>query len=361
MAARFSGAKAGTGRLSTQKITFVLFCAAMATVPIFASEYWLKGILIPTMIFGLAALGLNLMSGYAGLLSLGQAAFMAVGAFIGVIAYGRYGIPLPLSLVLAGAAAALIGLVVGTPSLRIKGLYVLAATLAAQFIILWAIQRIPWMGGGSFVSIVAPPISLAGWGVTSSKDQYFLTLIVVSLLTLFAWNLSRTRVGRAWVAIRDHDVSAAVMGISMLRYKLFAFMISSFYAGVAGALVVFCWVGAANLQDYELEVSIKLLGMIIIGGLGSILGSFLGAAFVSLLPVLISVALLELTKLLGHSSVTADLLANAEHIVFGSLILFFLTKEPEGLARLGQRFAWWLDAILGLLRRRLSTTSWGKK
>lgn len=336
--------EAGRLTLTTDRLAFGVLLLFAVVAPFFVSEYWLKGILIPTLIFGLAALGLNFVTGYAGLISMGQAAFMAVGAFSGVIAYGRYGVPIPLSLLIAGGLAAAIGVVVGTPSLRIKGLYLMAATLAAQFIIVWGIQKIPGIGGGSFSTVNTPPVRIGGWSVDTAIDQYFLVLTVVALLTVFGSNLVRSRMGRAWMATRDHDVAAAVMGVSMLRYKLLAFMVSSFYAGVAGALVVFSWVGAANVQEYELQVSIGILGMIIIGGLGSVLGSYLGAAFITLLPILISVSMQHGARLIGHPAVLADVLANAEHVVFGLLVLYFLIKEPQGLARLWERFADHVDS-----------------
>lgn len=334
------------GRVDRLALTAVV--AGALLLPFVLGDYWLKGILIPSLILGLSALGLNLVTGYAGLISLGQAAFMAVGAFAGVIAYGRYGIPIPVSLLIAGVTAAAIGMVVGTPSLRIKGLYLLVATLAAQFIIVWTIQRVPWIGAASFVTLNTPPVYLGPWKIDAAIEQYYFTLGVVAVLTVFAWNLVRSRVGRAWMAIRDQDVAASVMGISMLRFKLLAFMVSAFYAGIAGALVVFCWVGAANIQEYELELSIQILGMIIIGGLGSILGSFLGAAFVSLLPIAISVAMHRFYGVVGGEIVSADVLANAEHIIFGALIVFFLIVEPHGLARLWRRLSARLD-------RRLAT------
>jgi branched-chain amino acid transport system permease protein len=329
--------------LSVERTALAVLLAVALLLPAVAGEYWLKAIVIPTMIFGLAALGLNLVTGYAGLISLGQAAFMAVGAFTAVIAYGRYGVPLPFAILLAGLLAASIGAVVGVPSLRIKGLYLMVATLAAQVIVLWIIQRVPWLGGGSFGSINTPPVMIAGWHVSTSVDQYYLAFSIVALFTLLAWNLARSRIGRAWVAIRDHELAAEVQGISMLRYKLLAFTISAFYAGVAGALVVFCWVGAASVQEYQLDVSIEILGMIIIGGLGTVLGSYLGAAFVLLLPILLSTSLTAFGRTLGaHVMVPADILANARHIVFGVLILLFLVREPDGLARLWRRAAAWL-------------------
>ncbi|MGI9385619.1 MAG: branched-chain amino acid ABC transporter permease, partial [Methyloligellaceae bacterium] len=243
------------------RIALGLVIAAAVLLPPFVDDYWLKAIMIPTLILGLSALGLNMVTGYAGLISLGQAAFMAVGAFAGVIAYGRYGIPIPVSLLIAGTTAAAIGIIVGAPSLRIKGLYLLVATLAAQFIIVWTIQRVPWIGAASFVTLNTPPVYLASWKIDTAVKQYYFTFGVVALLTLFAWNVVRSRIGRAWMAIRHQDVAASVMGISLLRFKLLAFMVSAFYAGIAGALIVFCWVGAANIQEYELELSIQILGM----------------------------------------------------------------------------------------------------
>lgn len=343
-----SAAPVGVGmRLpALNRIALVLLVVLAVSAPYVLSEYWIKAIVIPTIIFGLAAFGLNIVSGYAGLISMGQAAFMALGAFTAVIAYGRFSIPIPLAVLMGGALAALVGVVVGTPSLRIKGLYLMVATLASQFIIIWALQRIPWTGSGSFATLNTPPVRIGGWNVTSPADQYYLVLIVVALMTLFGWNLVTSRIGRAWMALRDHDVAASIMGVSMLRYKLLAFLVSSFYAGVAGALVVFGWTGAASVQEYELDVSIKILGMIIVGGLGSVLGSFLGAAFILLLPILIAVCMQRAAALLGGSVVSVDILANAEHVVFGALVLFFLIKEPQGLAKLWYHLADWVDRRL---------------
>jgi branched-chain amino acid transport system permease protein len=327
--------------------------------PFIISEYWLRGILIPTLIFGLASFGLNMVTGYAGLISMGQAAFMAVGAFTAVIAYGRFGVPVPLALLLAGGLAAAIGVVVGTPSLRIKGLYLMVATLASQFTIIWILQRIPWTGSGSFATINTPPVRIGSWTATTTVDNYYLVLAVVALMTAFGRNLVVSRIGRAWMAVRDHDVAAEVMGVSMLRYKLLVFLVSSFYAGVAGALVVFGWTGAASVQEYELDVSIKILGMIIVGGLGSVLGSYLGAAFILLLPILIGIVMQQIAAAIGRSTASVDTLANAEHIVFGALILYFLIKEPEGLAKLWHRFAAWADGTFRSAASRRSTSSSG--
>jgi branched-chain amino acid transport system permease protein len=250
--------------------------------------------------------------------------------------------------------AAAVGVVVGTPSLRIKGLYLMVATLASQFIIIWVLQRVPWTGSGSFATLNTPPVRIFGWDVATPTDKYYMVLGVVALMTWLGYNLVRSRVGRAWMALRDHDVAANVMGVSMLRYKLMAFLVSSFYAGVAGALVVFGWTGAASVQEYELDVSIKILGMVIVGGLGSVLGSFLGAGFIMLLPILIAVLMQKAAAALGGAPAAVDTLANAEHIVFGALVLYFLIKEPQGLAKLWHRLAGWLD-------NRVSSVKGGSK
>ena len=330
----------------TQAVAFWLLAAFAAVAPLVLSEYWIRAIIVPTIIFGLSAFGLNLVTGYAGLISMGQAAFMALGAFTAVITYGRFGVPVPIAIFLGGAFAALIGVIVGTPSLRIKGLYLMVATLASQFIIIWVLQRIPWTGSGSFATLNTPPVRIAGWSVSTPTDQYYLVLIVVVFMTFFGYHLVRSRVGRAWMALRHHDVAASVMGISMLRYKLMAFLVSAFYAGVAGALVVFAWTGAASVQEYELDVSIKILGMIIVGGLGSVLGSWLGAAFITLLPILIAILMQKVAAAVGGTPAAVDTLANAEHVVFGALVLYFLIKEPQGLAELWNRLAAWVDTRL---------------
>ena len=327
----------------TNAIAAVLIVILALAAPLVLGEYWLKAIAVPTMIFGLSALGLNLVTGYAGLISMGQAAFMALGAFTAAITYGRFGIPVPFAILLGGAFAAIVGVIVGTPSLRIRGLYLMVATLASQFIIIWTLQRVPWTGSGSFATLNTPPVRIAGWLIDTPAEQFYLVLFVVGAMTGFAYNLVRSRIGRAFIALREHDVAASVMGVSMLRYKLMAFLVSSFYAGVAGALVVFGWTGAASVQEYELDVSIKILGMIIVGGLGSVLGSFLGAAFIMLLPILISIVMQKAGGLVGRSVASVDTLANAEHIVFGALVLYFLIKEPQGLAKLWGRFSGWMD------------------
>jgi branched-chain amino acid transport system permease protein len=298
-------------------------------IPFVATDYWLSSIMIPFYCFSLAALGLNFLTGYAGQLSLGHAAFMAVGAYASLILYSRYGIPLIPSIFGGGLVAAIVGSVFGIPSLRIKGFYLAVSTLAAQFIIEWVLTHWKWVSGGVFGTIDVPDLAIFGWLLDTPLSKYYLVLGVVLVMVIFGKNLVRGQLGRNWQAIRDMDVAAEIIGVSLFRYKLLAFAASSFYAGVAGALVTMAYYGAANIEEFNLFLSFHLLGMIIIGGMGTILGSFLGAGFMTLLPIFINQ-----TMLVFLERVPSDLRANSETIVFGGMIVFFLIVEPYGMARL---------------------------
>src|SRR5512134_3394084 len=269
----------------------VLLAFAFLVVPLIANQYWLSAILIPFLIFALAALGLNILTGYAGQLSLGTAAFMAVGAFAAYNLELRLpGIPMLASFALAGIIAALIGIAFGLPSLRIKGFYLAVATLAAQFFVVWALTHFPWFSNYSTSGVISTQkIEILGYTFDSPVSKYLLTLSIVVVLALAAKNMVRSSVGRAWMAVRDMDVAAAVIGIRPLPTKLLAFAISSFYCGVAGALYAFAYLGTVEPEGFNLDLSFRVLFMVIIGGVGSILGSFLGAAFIVLLPILLNV------------------------------------------------------------------------
>jgi branched-chain amino acid transport system permease protein len=319
--------------LRADRIGTASLVLAAVLLPPLAGTYWLRGILIPFLIFSLAALGLNFLTGYAGQLSLGQSAFMAVGAYAGVILYGRYAVALPLALLGAGLIAAAVGAVAGSPSLRIKGFYLAVATLAAQFLITWTIQHVRWISGGVFATINTPTVHVGGLVLDTAVRQYYLALAVVALLTVFGMNLARSRIGRAWMAIRDRDIAAEIIGIPLLKYKVLAFVVSAFYAGVAGALVVFSWYGSANIEEFNLVNSVRILGMVIIGGMGSVVGSFLGAGFVTLLPILVSVAVHQLGSWSGGPAANG-LISSLEDLIFGTMIVLFLVLEPLGLARL---------------------------
>ncbi len=316
----------------------IAFAAILAffflAVPLVADEYWLKAILIPVLIFSLASIGLNILTGYAGQLSLGSAAFMAVGAFAAYNFMLRVEwMPILLAFVLAGLVAAAVGMLFGLPSLRIKGFYLAVATLAAQFFIVWALTKFGWFSNYSSSGVITTQeMQILGWVVDAPVEKYLLTLAVVSVLALFAKNMVRSSVGRAWMAVRDMDVAAEVMGIRLMYTKLLAFAVSSFYCGVAGALYAYTYLGTVEPEGFNLDLSFRILFMIIIGGVGSILGSFLGAAFIVLLPIFLDNVI---PHLLGNV-VSAGFTSNLQLIVFGALIIFFLIVEPHGLARLWQ-------------------------
>ena len=308
-----------------------LLVIAFFVTPLVASPYMFSAILIPFLIFSLAALGLNILTGYAGQISLGTAAFMAVGAFASYNFMLRVpGMPILLAFVLGGICAAMVGIAFGLPSLRIRGFYLAASTLATQFFVVWCLTKVPWFTNNSSSGVItAQQIEILGYKLDSPAEKYLLVLAIVSVLALLAKNMVRSTVGRSWMAVRDMDVAAEVIGFRVMRTKLIAFAVSSFYCGIAGALFAYCYVGTVEPEAYNLDLSFRILFMVIIGGLGSILGSFFGAAFIVLLPTVLSM-IVHVTGL--PNSVTSNL----ELMVFGGLIIFFLIVEPHGLARLWQ-------------------------
>src|SRR5690348_13643516 len=324
--------------LRQDRIAFAaLMVVAFVVVPLVGDQYWLEAILTPFLILALAALGLNILTGYAGQLSLGTAAFMAVGAFMAYNAELRIPhMPSLGSFAIGGLCAAAVGLVFGLPSLRIKGLYLAVATLACQFFVLWAINRIGWLSNYSSSGVInAQRVEVLGYTIGTPAGRYLLTLTIVALMALAAKNLMRSDTRRAFMAVRDMDVAASVIGIPMMKTKLLAFAVSSFYCGVAGALYVYCYLGNVEPEAFTLDLSFRVLFMIIIGGVGSILGSFLGAAFITLFPIFLNLASRALERALGIE-VSHAVVSNIEAIIFGGLIIFFLIVEPNGLSRLWQ-------------------------
>lgn len=311
-----------------------LLAIAFVLIPLVASDYWLGAILLPFLILSLAALGLNILTGYCGQLSLGSAAFMAVGAFAAYNFELRLpAIPLLIDFVLAGVVAAGVGIIFGIPSLRIKGFYLAVATLAAQFFIEWALTKFGWFSNYSPSGVItAQKMVILGFTFDTPLRKYLLVLAIVTVLALMAKNMVRSEIGRAWMAVRDMDVAAEVIGIRMMKTKLMAFAISSFYCGVAGALWAFAYLGTVDAQAFDLHRSFQILFMIIVGGMGSIMGSFVGAGFIVLLPIFLNLS----AHALFGDTVRPDILSNLELIVFGGLIIFFLVVEPLGLARLWQ-------------------------
>ena len=315
----------------------VILLLAFVIVPFTATPYLFSAILIPFLILSLAALGLNILTGYAGQVSLGTAAFMAVGAFASYNFMLRVpGMPILLAFAGGGVMAALVGILFGLPSLRIRGFYLAVATLAAQFFIVWFLTRVGWITNYSTSGVItAQQVVILGYAFTTPAAKYLLILSIVSLLALAAKNMARGNVGRSWMAVRDMDVAAEVIGIRLMRAKLLAFAVSSFYCGVAGALFAYLYLGTVEPEAFNLDLSFRILFMVIIGGVGTVMGSFLGAAFVTLLPVFLSVTVRFLDNILGLH-IAESTISNLELIVFGGLIIFFLIVEPHGLARLWQ-------------------------
>ena len=304
---------------------------AFIVVPLVASEYTFRAILVPFLILSLAALGLNILVGYCGQISLGTGAFMAVGAYAAYNMMARFdGMPLLVALLSGGLCATVVGVIFGIPSLRIKGLYLAVATLAAQFFIDWAFLRISFFtNNSSSGSVSVPALDVFGVALDTPVSKYLFCLTIVTVFALLAKNLVRSHIGREWMAIRDMDVAAAVIGIRPVYAKLTAFAVSSFIVGVAGALWGFIHLGTWEAAAFSIDRSFQLLFMVIIGGLGSIVGAFFGAAFIILLPLLLS----RVPQAFGIPLSTATS-SHLEYIIFGSLIVFFLIVEPHGLARL---------------------------
>ena len=307
----------------------VLFAVVL---PVALEDYYLT-IINLCLIAVVGALGLNILVGYTGQISVGHAAFMSVGAYTAANLAVHFHLPFWVTLPAGGLMAALIGAIVGIPSLRIKGLYLAIATLASQLIIEWIINHTPAISGGAGASIQVPRPELWGYQMKTQGQLYFFLLFFAVLAILAALNLVRSRIGRAFIAIRDQDIAAEIIGINIFRYKLLAFAISSFYAGVCGVLYTY-YFGIANYEAFQIGVSIDYLAMIIIGGLGSVLGTILGAVFVTMLPIVLRLIMEPLAGLFFNSGEMSSVIASTRLVLFGALIIFFLVVEPEGLNRL---------------------------
>jgi branched-chain amino acid transport system permease protein len=301
-------------------------------VPLSLHEYYLS-IINLSLIAIVGALGLNILTGYTGQISVGHAAFMSVGAYTAANLAVKLGLPFWITLPAGGLMAALVGAIVGIPSLRIKGLYLAIATLAGQLIIEWIINHTPAISGGAQASIQVPRPSLFGYDLRTQGQLYFFLLFFAGVAIVATLNLVRSRIGRAFVAIRDQDIAAEIIGINIYRYKLLSFAISSFYAGVCGVLYTY-YLGIANYEQFQIVVSIDYLAMIIIGGLGSVLGSILGAVFVTMLPIVLRLAMEPLAGLFFSPGEMSSVIASTRLVLFGGLIILFLVVEPEGLNRL---------------------------
>ena len=321
----------------TRVATLALLAVAFIAVPALGSSYMLDAILTPFLILSLAALGLNLLTGYTGLVSLGSAAFMAVGAFAAFDLDLRVpGLPLVVTILGAGLVTAAIGLVFGLPSLRLRGFYLAVSTLAAQFFVQWVLTNFGWFSNNSPSGIIdAPAIRLGTLDLGSSTGRYLFTLAFVAVLTVLVHRLVSTETGEALLAVRDNEIAARVIGVRVLRTKLLAFVVSSFVIGVAGALWAFAYLRTVEPAGFNLDRSFQLLFIIIIGGLASIRGAFLGAALIVSTPILLS----RLGSALLGSRFDSGTLDLSQHVLLGVLILVFLIAEPKGLTALLDRAA----------------------
>ncbi len=323
------GSRSGK-RPSMQTIIFVAFVLA---APLFASSYWLSAIILPVLVLALAGIGLNIKTGYAGMVSVGAGAFMAVGAY-GMFNFAIHGgvTNFPLALLLGGVTAAIAGYLFGLPSSRIKGFYVMVTTLAAQFFIEWLFTKVAFFYNfGSVPTIALPPMSFFGLDINGDDTvRYYVAAVIVLLMTLAAKNIINSHVGRNWMAVRDMNTAAGVIGINAGRYKRLAFAVGGFYLGIAGALWAFVFLGTASTLSFDINRSFQILFIIIIGGMSSIRGNFIGAAFILLLPIFID----YIVKTLLGGSLDPGFLSNMNKVIFGSLIIILLIKEPEGFDKM---------------------------
>ena len=313
----------------TQKVWLAVASALLLLFPFMASDYWMYLACLVSINVA-SATGLNILTGYTGLVSLGQAAFMGLGAYTVAVLEIRFGTPFLLNILAGGFVAMVGGLIVGIPSLRVKGLYLAIATIAASFIAHFLFANMAITGGTAGLTV--PPATLFGTALDTSFRLYWVIMPVTLLMLLGTANLFRTRVGRAFIAIRDRDISAEVLGIPLLRYKLLSFGLSSFYAGVAGGLWAYFF-RVVTPESFPLVMSIFFLAAIIVGGMGTILGAILGAVFMTMVPELLK---LVVDLLPGGSELTV-FLSPVRTIIFGALIIGFLVFEPQGLAEVWRR------------------------
>lgn len=312
-----------------------VLAVAYGIVPFIGSSYLFEAILLPFLALSLAALGLNLLTGYAGQVSLGSAAFMAVGAFAAYnFALRIPGLPLPITLVLAGISATAIGIVFGLPSLRLRGFYLAVSTLAAQFFVQWALTKFGWFSNYNSSGVIdAPSLRIAGVNLDNAIGRYLFALTVVVIVTALVYRVVNSQTGRNFIAIRDNEIAARVIGVPVLKTKLLAFGLSSFIIGIAGVLWAFTYLRTVEPAGFNLDRSFQILFIIIIGGLASIRGAFFGAALIVVFPLILS----RLGSYLLGDLFDSGVLDMSQRIVLGALIIGFLIAEPDGLVALWER------------------------
>jgi branched-chain amino acid transport system permease protein len=346
MSAIVLGAIAPQRRLPSWIAILAVLIVGYGVVPVLGTSYLFEAILLPFLALSLAALGLNLLTGYAGQVSLGSAAFMAVGAFAAYNLNLRApGLPLVVSMLIAGAIAAGLGVLFGLPSLRLRGFYLAVSTLAAQFFVEWALTRFSWFSNNNSSGVIdAPALTLFGLRFEGPLGRYLFSLTVVVALTLLAARIVSSRLGRDFIAVRDNEVAARVLGVPVLRTKLFAFAFSSFIIGVAGVLWAFAYLRTVEPHGFNLDRSFSVLFIIIIGGLASLRGAFFGAALIVVFPLLLS----RLAALAFGGVIDSGVLDMTQRIILGALIIVFLIAEPDGLVALWDRVKGRFLALFGL-------------
>lgn len=324
-----SVAKDKSDMLLRVSVGIIVFILLLFAVPNILPEYWMRAVLMPILILGLAGLGLNVLFGYAGQASLGAAAFMAVGAFAAYSFMLRMPwVPIPIAFLLSGIVAGLTGIIVGLPSLRIKGFYLIAPTLTAQFMVIWIFTNFAWFYNyNPSLTISAPNWMMFGTDFGTPIGRYSIVVIATSVVTLVTYLMVHSQVGRNWMAVRDMDTAAAVIGVPIARTKLTAFFVSSFICGIAGVLWAFSYVGSIDAGGFNLDKSFQLFFVIIIGGLGSVFGSYIGAAFIIFMPIVLEI----LVKLLALDGlINQSFLSNMQKVIFGMVIIYLLIRQPEG-------------------------------
>lgn len=318
--------------ITADRVMIIALLLFALVAPLMVSSLTLTSYMLPWLVWTSATLGLNLIIGWAGQFHFGYAAVMGIGAYTSVHA-ARQGIPWEMAVILGGLMSTVIGVIFAFAALRVKGLYLALSTLALQFVVDWVISHVPAISGGVSATLQAPAMRLLGTPVTSDAGLYFTALGWCVLVTVFMLNLRRTALGRALVAVREKDFAAAVIGVQSFYYKLIAFATSSFIGGVSGAMLIFTFYRAVTAEQFAVNVSIELLAMVIVGGLGSIIGSWLGAAFILLMPSQMNHLIAWLAQAAGID-LGVETLAHIPHVVYGALIIVFLVVEPMGLGKL---------------------------
>ncbi|SEO58480.1 branched-chain amino acid ABC transporter permease [Aquisalimonas asiatica] len=310
---------------------WILLALAVAA-PLYMSDLYLSSYMLPWLVWSAAALSLTLLMGVAGQLHFGFAAVMAIGAYSSIHIV-RAGWPFEIALIGAGLTAAFIGCLFGAAALRVKGLYLVMATLAMQYLVDWVIINVPAISGGAQATLQTPDVTFLFVPMQSDAALYYGALLWAVIVTLLVLNIKRTSFGRALVAVRDKDYAASIIGVNSFKYKLLAFFTSSFLGGVSGAVLAFCYYQAVTPEQFGFNVSIQLVAMVLVGGLGSVIGAYLGAGFVLLAPIFLT-NMVAYAAIQGWLTVSSNLLAHIPLMAYGALIIGFLLFEPLGLAKI---------------------------